>query len=88
VDEKTVQGLNTKTFLDQNGNIQVSLASDGKSTIVAVPKTATLTRQNELGDDQYSCLKACKDIADLETRLNCILKCPSHLQYQVFIFGQ
>jgi len=85
VDEKEIQGFKIKTFFDNNENVEVTIASDGKSTIVAVPKTA-ISRRNQMGDDEYKCLKACKDIADLERRLNCILLCPVTKQYQVFIF--
>jgi len=85
VDEKEIQGFKTKTFFNNSENVEVTIASDGKSTIVAVPKTA-IGRQNQMGDDEYKCLKACKDIADLESRLNCILLCPVTKQYQVFIF--
>jgi hypothetical protein len=85
VEEKEVQGFKTKTFFNSSDNIEVMLASDGKSTIVAVPLMA-IGRQNQMGDDEYSCLKACKDIEDLEKRLNCILKCPTSKNYKVFIF--
>jgi hypothetical protein len=85
VDEKEIQGFKTKTFLNNSGNIEVTIATDGKSTIVAVPKVS-ISRRNQMGDDEYTCLKACKDIADLESRLNCILRCPVTKQYQVFIF--
>lgn len=85
VDEKELQGFKTKTFFNNSGNVEVTIASDGKSTIVAVPKTA-ISRQNQMGDDEYKCLKACKDIADLEARLNCIVLCPVSKVYQVFIY--
>ncbi len=85
VDEKEIQGFKTKTFFNNSENVEVTIASDGKSTIVAVPKTA-ISRRNEMGDDEYKCLKACKDIEDLERRLNCILLCPVTKQYHVFIF--
>lgn len=85
VDEKEIQGFKTKTFFNKSENVEVTIASDGKSTIVAVPK-ASIGRRNQMGDDEYTCLKACKDIADLEARLNCILRCPVTKQYQVFIF--
>jgi len=85
VDEKEIQGFKTKTFFNNNENIEVTIATDGKSTIVAVPLTA-ISRQKPMNDDEYKCLKACKDIADLEKRLNCILLCPLTKQYQVFIF--
>jgi hypothetical protein len=85
VDEKEIQGFKTKTFFNSNDNIEVTLASDGNSTIVAIP-IAAIGRQNQMGDDEYTCLKACKDIADLEKRLNCILKCPTSKNYKVFIF--
>jgi len=85
IDEKEIQGFKTKTFFNDSENVEVTIASDGKSTIVAVPKTA-VSRRNEMGDDEYKCLKACKDIEDLERRLNCILACPITKQYQIFIF--
>ena len=85
VDEKEIQGFKTKTFFNSSENIEVTVASDGKSTIVAVPKTA-ISRRNQMGDDEYTCLKACKDITDTEKRLNCILLCPVTKQYQIFIF--
>lgn len=86
-DEKKIQGFDVKTFFNRNQNIEVTVASDGKSTIVAVPRTAnTIARMNNMGDDEFNCLKKCKDIADLEKRLNCILLCPVTKQYQVFIF--
>jgi len=86
VDEKEIQGFKTKTFFNRESeNVEVTIASDGKSTIVAVPKTA-IRRQNQMGDAEYECLKACKDIDDLESRLNCILLCPVTKQYQIFIF--
>jgi hypothetical protein len=85
VDEKEIQGFKTKTFFNNSENVEVTVATDGKSTIVAVPKSS-INRRNQMGDDEYTCLKACKDIADLESRLNCILRCPVTKQYQVFIF--
>lgn len=85
VDEKEVQGFKAKTFYNSSENIEATIATDGKSTIVAVP-TAAVSRQKQMGDDEYKCLKACKDIDDLEKRLNCILLCPLTKQYKVFIF--
>jgi hypothetical protein len=85
VDEKELQGLRSKTYFNDSGNVEVQIATDGKTTIVAVPTTA-INRQNQLGGDAVSCLKKCKDIADLEKRLNCILACPSGKSWQVAIF--
>lgn len=85
VDEKEIQGLKSKTFFNESGNVEVQIATDGKTTIVAVP-TSAINRQNQLGDDAVSCLKKCKDIVDLEKRLNCILACPSGRSWQVAIF--
>jgi hypothetical protein len=85
VDEKELQGLKSKTYFNDSGNVEVQIATDGKTTIVAVPKAA-INRQNQLGDDAVSCLKKCKDIADLEKRLNCILLCPAANSWQVAIF--
>lgn len=84
VDEKEIQGFKTRTFY-VGDNIEVTTATDGKSTIVTIPRAAT-SRQNGMGDPEYKCLKACKDIEDLEKRLNCILKCPVTKSYQVSIF--
>lgn len=85
IDEKEVQGLKSKTFFNDEGNVEVQIATDGNTTIVAVP-AAAINRQNQLGDDAISCLKKCKDIEDLEKRLNCILLCPSGKSWQVAIF--
>lgn len=85
VDEKESQGFKSKAFFNESGNVEVQIITDGKTTIVAVP-TAAINRQNQLGDDATSCLKKCKDIADLEKRLNCILACPSGKLWQVAIF--
>jgi hypothetical protein len=84
VDEKEIQGFKTKTFFNGE-NVEVAIASDGTSTIVAVPKMA-IARQQQMGDEEYKCLKACKDIVDTEKRLNCILACPVTKKYQVFMF--
>ena len=84
VDQKEVQGFTARTYYDKNQNIDVIIAKSGNSTIVAVPKE-TISRRDQMGDDEYSCLKACKDIEDLEKRLNCILACPAS-KYQVYIF--
>ena len=85
VDREEIQGFKTKTFFDNSENIEVTIASDGKSTIVAVPKAA-ISRQRKMGDAEIKCLAACVGIKDLEKRLNCILLCPVTKQYQVFIF--
>ncbi len=85
VDEKEIQGFKVKTFFNNSGNVEVAIASDGKTTIVAVPKT-TISRQNQLSGDAISCLAKCAKIDDLESRLNCILLCPSKVQWQVSIF--
>jgi len=85
VDEKEIQGFKTKTFFDNSKNIEVITASDGKSTIVAVPLTAT-KRIKKMSDEEFKCLLACVGIKDLEKRLNCILLCPVTKRYQVFIF--
>ena len=85
VDEKETQGFKVRTFFNDSGNMEVTIASDGKSTIVAVPK-ATISRRNQIGDDELSCLAKCAKIDDLESRLNCILLCPVTKLWQVSIF--
>lgn len=85
VDEKTVQGFKARTFFNHNGNIEVTIATDGQTHIVALPR-GSIDRLNQMGDEEYKCLKACKDIADLQDRLNCILRCPVSKNYQVAIF--
>ena len=85
VDEKQVAGFRSKTFFNDSENVEVTLASDGLNTIVAVPK-AVIGRRNQIGDDELSCLAKCAKIADLESRLNCILLCPVSKSYQVFIY--
>jgi hypothetical protein len=85
VDEKEIQGFKSKTFFNESGNVEVQIATDGKATIVAIPRT-TISRQNQLGGDTISCLAKCKNIDDLEKRLNCILLCPAAKSWQVAIF--
>lgn len=85
VDEKEIQGFKTKTFFNESGNVEVTIATDGKTTIVAVPKT-TISRQNQLGGGDLSCLGKCRNIDDLEKRLNCILLCPAAKNWQVFTY--
>jgi hypothetical protein len=86
VDKKEVDGLTTKTFYNESGNIEVTLATDGTHTIVAVPKAAAaIGRQNQMGPEEQKCLAKCVKIEDSEKRLNCVLLCPVG-RYQVFTF--
>jgi hypothetical protein len=85
VDEQEVQGFKTKTFINDSGNVEVTIATDGKTTIVAIPKT-TISRQKQLGGDDLSCLGKCRAIDDLEKRLNCILLCPASTSWHVFTY--
>jgi hypothetical protein len=84
VDKREVEGLKTRTFFNESGNVEVTLATDGNKTIVAVPRTA-ISRQNQLGPEETKCLAKCVKIDNLESRLNCILLCPVG-KYQVFTF--
>ena len=84
VDKREIEGLKTKTFFNESGNVEVTLATDGTRTIVAIPKEA-ISRQNQLAPDETKCLAKCVKIEDLEQRLNCILLCPVG-RYQVFTF--
>lgn len=85
VDEKEVEGFKIKTFFDNSENIEVITASDGKSTVVAVPKAA-INRRNQMSDEEFKCLKKCENISETDKRLNCILLCPVSKNYQVFVF--
>lgn len=86
VDKKEVDGLTTKTFYNESGNVEVTLATDGTRTIVAVPKAAAaISRQNQMGPEEQKCLAKCVKIEDNEKRLNCVLLCPVG-RYQVFTF--
>lgn len=84
IEEREIRGLKTKTFFDQHGNVEAVIASGSGSTIVAIPLVA-ISRDNQMGDDEYKCLKKCKDIEDIEKRTNCILLCPVSKNYRVFI---
>ena len=84
VDQREIEGLKTRTFFNESGNVEVILATDGSRTIVAIPKTA-ISRQNQLAPDETKCLAKCVKIEDLEQRLNCILLCPVG-KYQVFTY--
>jgi len=84
VDKREIEGLKTKTFFNESGNVEVTLATNGTKTIVAIPKSV-ISRQNQLGPEETKCLAKCVGIDDLEKRLNCILLCPVG-RYQVFTF--
>jgi len=84
VEKREVDGLTTKTFFNESGNVEVMLATSGNKTIVAIPKSA-ISRQNQLGPEETKCLAKCAKIDDLQGRLNCILLCPVG-KYQVFTF--
>lgn len=81
----TSQGYAVRTYHDTAGNIDAIVARDGDSTIVAVPRMA-IGRGNGITDDEVSCLKKCRDIEDLEKRLNCILACPVSKKFEVAMF--
>ena len=84
VDERQAQGFTVKTFFNSSENVEVTVASDGSSSIVALPKAA-IGRRNQISDDDLSCLAKCAKIEDLEARLNCLLLCPATKQWQVAI---
>lgn len=84
ISEKEILGMQAKTFYDSDGKIEAVIASDVGATIVAIPMLA-ISRDKEMGDDEFQCLKKCKNIEDLEKRANCILACPTSKKYRVFI---
>jgi len=84
VEEREIRGLKMKTFFDRSGHVEAVIATDGGATIVAIP-LGTISRDNQMGTEEVDCLKKCKDIEDLEKRLDCILKCPASKNYRVFI---
>lgn len=84
IEEREIRGLKTKTFIDRHGRVEAVIASDGGSTIIAIPLVA-ISRDDQMGDEEYECLKKCKDIEDIEERTNCTLKCPVTKKYRVFI---
>ena len=79
-----IQGFHVKTYVNDLRNIEVTIASDDQSTIVAVPKTA-IGLQNQMGDAEYQCLKACRAIEDDDKRVQCIVLCPV-TKFHVAIF--
>lgn len=79
------EGYAVRTYHAADGSIDAIVAKDGDTTIVAVPRMAT-PRGVGLGGDELSCLKKCRDISDLEKRLNCILACPVSTRFEVVMF--
>jgi hypothetical protein len=79
------EGYAVRTYHGADGSIDAIVAKDGDTTIVAVPRMAT-PRGVGLGGDELSCLKKCRDIEDLEKRLNCILACPVSARFEVVMF--
>lgn len=84
VEERTVEGVSTRTFVDEYGNVELILATDDGATTVLIPKTAS-ARQARMSDDLYGCLRKCRAIADDAARIQCIVNCPASLSYQVFL---
>jgi hypothetical protein len=84
VDEKQSQGFRVRTYFNETGNVEFLIASQGSTSIVALPRAA-IARRNTMGDDDLSCLANCTKIEDLEARLNCILLCPATKQWQVSV---
>ena len=81
----THEGSAVRTYHGADGSIDAIVAKDGDTTIVAVPRMAT-PRVVGLGGDELSCLKKCREISDLEKRLNCILACPVSTRFAVTMF--
>jgi hypothetical protein len=84
VDDRAGTSLQTKSYLDEDENVDLIIVSDGASTIVALPKEAA-GRQAGLGIDDLDCLAKCIKIDDLEARLNCILACPASTGFEIFV---
>ena len=84
VDDRAGKSLQTKTYLDEDENVDLIVVSDVAATIVAVPKAA-VGRQAGLGASDLDCLAKCIKIDDLEKRLNCILLCPAAKAFDVYM---
>lgn len=84
LDNHVETSLQTKTYLDQDENVDLVIVSDGTTTIVAVPNAA-MGRQGSLSGGDLDCLAKCTKIEDLEKRLNCILACPASTAFDVYI---
>ena len=84
VDHHADKSLQTKTYLDEDENVDLVIVSHGPSTIVAVPKAAA-GRQPGLGASDLDCLAKCVKIEDLEARLNCILLCPAATGFHMYV---
>lgn len=83
--EKEIQGFRTKTFFNGDETEMITIASDGISTLVAIPKMA-IGHGNQMGDDEYKCLKECVKIEDPDKRLQCVVLCPVTKKYQILMF--
>jgi hypothetical protein len=84
VEERTLDGVLTKTFVDEYGNVEVILATDEAGTTVLIPRTAS-ARQARMSDDLFGCLRKCRAIVDDAARIQCIVNCPASRSYQVLL---
>jgi hypothetical protein len=80
VEEKEVMGYNVKTYYGEEKNVSVIIATDGKDTIVAIPKLK-MSFKKDMSDSLIKCLKDCRNDP---SHLNCILKCPSSFSFRIF----
>jgi hypothetical protein len=76
-------GIQTKTFINAEKNVDLIVISDGAATIVAIPKVAG--RPDRLAAQDLSCLAKCRRIENDQERIQCIVKCPSNASWDVFV---
>lgn len=79
-----VDGMKVKTFYNEHDNIEVILITDGNTTLAAQPMV-TMARARKMSDEEYKCLKACKN-SDGSFDMNCVLKCPVTKQLKMVTF--
>jgi hypothetical protein len=84
VEDHAGTSLQTRTYLDEDDNVDLVVISDGPRTIVALPK-ATTGRRPGIDTSDVDCLAKCINIDDLEKRLNCILLCPAATAFEVYV---
>jgi hypothetical protein len=84
VEERSAEGLNTRTFADEHGNVDLIVINHGPVKMILVPKT-DLARQNGVSDDDLDCLRKCRQIEDDEKRIQCIVLCPANSAFEVFV---
>jgi hypothetical protein len=81
MDQEEREGATIKTFYNEKGNIEVVVITDKGATITAIP-FAEMARQRKMSDEEFNCLKKCKN-QDGTYSMGCVLLCPITKLYKI-----